>query len=88
KVGGLRSGKLIQTGLQSTVAALGMALAIRLFMPPWDRFLTGLALTSNLFRLLQVTGGIGLGVLVYLVFAALLRMDEIKLIKRMVRKRV
>ena len=86
KVGGLRSGKLIQTGLQSTLAALGMALAIRLFMPPWDRFLTGLALTTNLFRLLQVAGGIGLGVIIYVALAALLRMDEVKLIKRMLRR--
>ena len=87
KVGGLGSGKLIKTGLQSILAASGMAIAIWLFLPPWNQFLSGLGLTTNLFRLLQVMGGIGLGVLVYLVGAAVLRMDEIKLLQRMIRKK-
>jgi putative peptidoglycan lipid II flippase len=83
KVGGLRSGKLIQTGLKSIGAGLGMVMAIRLFLPLWNQFLTSLALTTNLFLLLQVMGGIGLGVSVYIVIAAFLRMEEVKLIKRM-----
>lgn len=86
KVGGLRSGKLIKTGLQSSGAGLGMAFAIRLFLPLWNRFLIGLGLTTNLSRLLQVMGGISLGALVYFALATLLGMDEVKLIKRMLRR--
>ena len=56
KVGGLRSGKLIKTGMQATLAAFGMSVAIRLFLPFWNRILGGLGLTVNLFRLIQVTG--------------------------------
>jgi len=87
KVGGLGSRNLIRTGLQSTLAAIGMTIAIRLFLPTWNQFLLDLRLTTNLYRLLQVMGGIGLGVLVYLLGAAVLRMEEIKLIGRIIRKK-
>src|SRR5690606_14970281 len=39
KVGGLRSGKLLKTGIQASIAALGMSVAIRLFLPVWNQFL-------------------------------------------------
>ncbi|HHW11816.1 MAG TPA: murein biosynthesis integral membrane protein MurJ [Firmicutes bacterium] len=86
KVGGLRSGKLIKTGLQSILAGLGMSVVIRLFLPFWNRFLAGMGLTVNLFRLLQVMGGIGIGVIFYLALAAVLRMEEVKLIEKIIRK--
>ncbi|NLW59435.1 MAG: murein biosynthesis integral membrane protein MurJ [Firmicutes bacterium] len=86
KVGGLRTGKLIKTGTQATSAALGMSVVVRLFLPLWTRFLAGLAFTVNLNRLLQVMGGIGVGVVVYMALAALLRMEEVKLVKRIVRR--
>lgn len=86
KVGGLRSGKLLKTGIQASIAALGMSVAIRLFLPVWNQFLAGLGLTVNLFRLIQVMGGIGVGVLIYLALAAFLRMEEVKLIKKIIRK--
>lgn len=87
KVGGIRGGKIVKTGLQSFLAAVGMGLIIHGFLPVWNYFLLGLGLTKNWFNLLQVMGGIAIGVLSYLFLTALLRMEETKLLKKLLKRK-
>ncbi|NLW55121.1 MAG: murein biosynthesis integral membrane protein MurJ [Firmicutes bacterium] len=86
KVGGIRGGKIIKTCLQSLLAALGMGLIIRVFLPAWNRILLGLGLTRNWFNLLQVLGGVVMGGFSYLLLTAVMRMEETKLLKKMLKR--
>ncbi len=86
KVGGIQGRKIIKTSCQSLLAALGMGLIIRSFMPVWNHFLIGLGLSRNLFNLFQVMGGVVAGGFSYLLLTATLRMEETKLLQKMLRR--
>ena len=83
KIGGVKGDQILRTFIESLFAAAGMGVIIRITLPYWNKILLGLGLTRNLFNLLQVAGGIGIGITIYLLLALLLKMEEVKLLKKM-----
>ncbi|HBG15751.1 MAG TPA: murein biosynthesis integral membrane protein MurJ [Firmicutes bacterium] len=84
KIGGIKGDKIIKTCIQSVLAAAGMGLGIWRLLPFWNSFLSGLGLTRNLFNLLQVMGGIVFGLVFYLSLTCLMKMEETKLLKKLI----
>jgi putative peptidoglycan lipid II flippase len=77
RLGGINGPQLLSTLVKSGLASIAMGLALEFWLRIWPNG-----------PLLAVTGiGIGLGCMVYLVSAFILRMEELDLLKRVIRRR-
>ena len=87
KIGGIKEGAIFRTLLLSLVAAVGMGIVILYALNPWNTLLVTFGLKGKVFVAFQVGGGIGIGLITYLVLAYVLNMEELRLLRRIVRRR-
>ena len=82
---GVHDNALASTVLKTTIASLIMALAIILINTAWA--LIGLEDSGLMLTVLQIGVETGVGIIVFVVAAYLLRMDELKLVVQMIRRK-
>lgn len=81
---GLNESALITTALKALVASLVMGLVMAIISAMFDRFAPG---TSRIMLMVRAATEIGLGVVVYLAMALLLRMNEVRELPRLILRR-
>jgi putative peptidoglycan lipid II flippase len=81
---GLNESVLVTTALKALIASMVMGVAMAMISAMFDRFAPG---TSRVMLMVRAATEIGLGVVVYLAMALLLRMNEVRELPRLILRR-
>lgn len=87
KIGSIRGRSLLHTLVFSLLSAAGMGVVIGLLQKPWGNFLALFNLSGFWLILFHTSGMIGVGLLVYLFLSKILRMEELEILWKLVRRR-
>ncbi|MGE5557197.1 MAG: murein biosynthesis integral membrane protein MurJ [Bacillota bacterium] len=87
RLGSIKGASMLRAFALSLAAALCMGVVIRFILGPLSSILAGAGFTKTLHTLFLVAGCCGVGFIVYIGFALLFSMEELQLLKQMLKRK-